>query len=208
MRFQAGIQILLLVIAMVIAFSVIKPKIAAISADQSEVASYRAAIENIGRYNQQLQALINQANSLSAYDRSVLWRYLPEEIDATLVSSDIANIVSQNRLLLLDIVPSELSLVTAETEDPNMPGDVAVAPVDPTGVVIEGEAGMPKGLLVSQQFQVEVVGTYEQMKAMMRDFERNAYPLKLVNFEFNLEEEGSGLVQYSLLLETYALSAR
>lgn len=208
MRFQAGIQILLLIIAVVIAFSVIKPKIEAISTDQSEVASYRAAIENIGRYNQQLQTLINQANALSAYDRAVLWRYLPEEIDATLVASDISNIVSQNRLLLLDVVPADVDLVTAETFDPNSPDGIAMAPVDPTGVVLEGEAGLPKGMLVSQQFQVEVVGTYEQMKAMMRDFERNAYPLKLVNFEFALEEEGSGLVQYSLLLETYALSAR
>src|SRR5690606_34162802 len=114
MRFQAGIQIGLLLVAIIIAFSVIKPKIESIGTDQNEVASYRAAIENIGRYNQQLQALINQANALSAYDRSVLWRYLPETVDATLVANDISNIVSQNRLLLLDIIPDEPGLVTAE----------------------------------------------------------------------------------------------
>lgn len=198
---------MLLVVAVIIAFSVIKPKIEAISSDQNEVASYRTAIENIGRYNQQLQTLINQANALSAYDRAVLWRYLPEAVDATLVASDISNIVSQNRLLLLDIVPGEPTVVTAETLDPNQPGALPTAPVVQTGVVVEGQSGLPEGAFISQQFQVEVVGTYEQMKGMMRDFERNAYPLRLVEFEFGLEEEGSGLVQYSLLLETYALPA-
>jgi len=61
--------------------------------------------------------------------------------------------------------------------------------------------------LMSQQFEVEVVGTYEQIKAMLSDLERNAYPLKIVEFEFELEEVNASLVQYSLLLETYALPA-
>ncbi len=205
MRFQAGIQITLLVVAIIIAFSVIKPKIEDISTDQNEVASYRTAIENIGRYNQRLQALINEANTLSAYDRAVLLRYLPEEVDATLVARDIANIVSQNRLLLLDIVPNPPSIVTTETPDPSLAN---AAPTAPAGVLVEGQNEIPEGSLISQQFQVEVVGTYDQMKSMMRDFERNAYPLRLVEFQFGLEEDGSGLVQYSLLLETYALPTK
>lgn len=206
MRFQAGIQITLLIVAIIIAFSVIKPKIESIRADQGEVASYREAIENIGLYNQRLQSLINQANSLSAYDRSVLLRYLPEEVDATLVASDISNIVSANRLLLLDIIPDLPEAVTVETgEVINDPNAVAMEPT--VGVVVDGSVTAPEGVLMAQQFKVEVVGTYDQMKAMLKDFERNAYPLRLVEFEFELEEGNSNLVQYSLILETYSLSS-
>lgn len=206
MRFQVGIQITLLIVAIVIAISVVKPKIDSIRIDQSEVAAYQTAVENLGRYNQHLQTLVNQANALSSYDRSVLERYLPTEIDATLVASDISNIVSRNQLLLLDIIPSEVLPVTVYAAD----GSVEEMPAyDPnTGALMDEEmSGNQNNILVAQQFEVELVGTYDQMKAMLRDLERNAYPLKLVEFEFNLEEVNASLVQYSLLLETYALPA-
>lgn len=206
MRFQVGIQITLLVVAIIIAFSVVKPKIDSISIDQNEVTAYQTALENIGRYNQQLQTLINQANALSGYDRSVLERYLPKEIDATLVASDISNIVSRNRLLLLDIIPNEVLPVTVYSADGQVEENAAYDPN--TGALVgEDLFGSQDGVLVAQQFEVEVVGTYEQMKAMLADLERNAYPLKLIEFEFILEEVDASLVQYSLLLETYALSA-
>lgn len=206
MRFQSGIQITLLVVAVIIAFSVIKPKIDSISEDQSQVDSYRTAIQNIGLYNQRLQALINQAANLSAYDRSVLLRYLPYEVDSTKVASDIANIISQNNLLLLDITPDDPYPVTAETLSPVDQTAAYEVPTEPTvGVVVDDPGNVPKNTIMAQQFIVEVVGTYEQMKSMMKDFERNAYPLRLVEFSFDLEEENSNLIQYTLLLETYAL---
>ncbi len=198
MRFQAGIQITLLVVAIVIAFSVVKPKIDSIRAEQSEVAAYRVAVENIGTYNQRLQTLTNESNSISAHDRALLWRYLPEEVDATAVARDIANIVSQNRLLLLDIVPSTVEPVTSETVD-----DPSMIPMD-SGVLAD-DGTVTAGILFSQKFQVEVVGTYDQIKSMLRDLERNAYPLRLIEFDFSLEGESSSLIQYSLTLETYAL---
>ncbi len=206
MRFQVGIQITLLVVAIIIAFSVVKPKIDSIRIDQSEVAAYQTALDNISRYNQQLQTLVNQTNALSGYDRSVLERYLPKEIDATLVANDISNIVSRNRLLLLDIIPSEVLPVTVYSADGQVEESAAYDPN--TGALVDQELlGSQSGVLVVQQFEVEVVGTYEQMKAMLGDLERNAYPLKLVEFKFELEEIDSSLLQYSLLLEAYALPA-
>lgn len=201
MRFQAGIQITLLVIAGIIAFSVIKPKIESIRVEQNEIASYREAVGNIGLYNQRLQSLINQTNSISSYDRNVLWRYLPEEVDATQVASDISNIASQNRMLLLDIIPNPVAPVTTQTTE-NLNQNAANSD-NQSGVVLEEGQSMA-GILLAQQFQVEVVGTYDQMKDFLRDLERNAYPLSLIEFQFEQEEQSS-LIQYSLLLETYAL---
>lgn len=206
MRFQLGIQILLLIIAGAIAFGVIKPKFEDIRADQNEIVSYREAIENIGRYNQTLQTLLNQYNSLPSSDRDALMRYLPESVDVAAVSRDISNIVELNRLLLLDVsfsdpTPITTSLNEGVVVDPYM----AETYSDPAGSM--GVAGTAPSGLYSQKFQVSAAGTYEQMKEMLRDFEQNNYPLRLVEFSFSLDDSSSGLIQYSLTLETYALPA-
>lgn len=205
MRFQVGIQITLLVVAIVIAIIVVKPKIDDIRINQNEVAAYQDALLNIGRYNQQLETLVSQANSLSSTDREVLERYLPKEIDAILVASDISNIVAQNKLLLLDIIPDEVLPVTAYAEEGAV--EEMVTEYDPnTGMPLDGQTSEKNdSVLMVQRFEVEVVGTYDQMKAMLNDLERNNYPLKIIELEFSLEEANSSLIQYSLLLETYAL---
>lgn len=208
MRFQAGLQIILLVTAGIIVFSVIKPKFESISLEQTEVVSYRTALENLGQYNQKLQSLMNEADALSAYDRSVLFRYLPEEVDSPAVARDISNIVTQNRLLLLDIIAQDPEPILTDT--PVMDDGTGMDPYAAEQSVIAEEGQILPGTLVSHTFEVEVVGTYEQIKSMLKDLERNAYPLRVIEFTFNLEEaeeEGSNLVQYSLLLETYSLAS-
>lgn len=193
--------------AVVIAFSVIKPKIESIRTEQNEVQAYKAAVANIGQYNQRLQALTSDANALSEYDRQMLWRYLPEEVDATRVAADVANMVAQNQMLLLDITASDPEFVSETSADGTVvdPGAMVMDPN--TGVVVDPALQMQQGGLMAQQFEVEVVGTYEQMKGLLADIERNNYPLRLVNFSFDLGEEESPLLQYSLVLETYSMSS-
>lgn len=208
MRFQLGIQILLLIIAAAIAFGVIKPKFEDIRVDQNEIASYRSAIENIGRYNQTLQTLLNQYNALPAADREALSRYLPESIDVAAVSRDISNIVDLNRLLLLDIsfgavTPVTTSLGEGTVVDPYMAESFNN---ESNGLTSDVSGVTPSGLY-SQTFEVSVVGTYEQMKEMLKDFEQNDYPLRLLDLKFSLDDSSSGLIQYSFTLETYALPA-
>lgn len=212
MRFQLGIQILLLITAAVIAFVVIGPKFTDIRNAQSELMSYRTALENLGIYNQRLQSLLNQASSISDAERTALFRYLPETIDVVAVSRDITNIVESNNMLLLDIEFDELAPVTttASTENESM--------VDPTLIddgVIYDETGMEVGgmmnnqptgpSLYSQTFNVSVIGNYQQIKSVLQSFERNNYPLKLVEFEFTLDDASSDLTEYTLKLETYSL---
>jgi len=206
MRFQLGIQILLILVAIAIAFGVIKPKLAEINNTQNEVAAYKSALNNIGKYNQRLQTLINQLNSMSTSDRAALYRYLPEEVDVVSVSRDITNIIERNRLLVLDItfdspVPvTSLSQGSIENAVYNPDGTLDTVASGVTGEISEIETGV-----YSQKFKVDAVGTYDQMKAMLADFERNNYPLRLTEFTFTLENRSSGLIQYSFVLETYAL---
>lgn len=206
MRFQAGTQIVLIIISVVIIFTVIKPKLADIGFEQNEVVTYRTALDNIGQYNQRLQNLIGQSKSMPVTDRENLFRYLPENIDAVAVGRDISNMATGNDLLLLDVVPAKPMLITtAVAED----GTVTDGTTDTGAVAPTPEEGGPEivGGMYSQQFKVSVVGTYEQMKGFLKDLERNAYPLKIVAFNFELKEEEGLLTQYDLTVETYSLKS-
>ncbi len=204
MRFQAGTQIALIIVSIVIVFTVIKPKLAEIGFVQNEVVTYRTALDNIGQYNQRLQNLISQSKAMSASEKETLFRYLPESIDAVAVGRDISNMVNSNDLLLLDVAPSDPVRVTTAVADE---GTVSADGMDTGAVAPTPEEGGPTvtGGMYSQQFKISVVGTYDQMKGFLKDMERNAYSLRLVDFKFELEEEGGLVSQYDLTVETYAL---
>ncbi len=204
MRFQAGTQIALIIVSIVIVFTVIKPKLAEIGFVQNEVVTYRTALDNIGQYNQRLQNLISQSKAMSVSEKETLFRYLPESIDAVAVGRDISNMVNSNDLLLLDVAPSDPVRVTTAVADE---GTVSADGMDTGAVAPTPEEGGPTvtGGMYSQQFKISVVGTYDQMKGFLKDMERNAYSLRLVDFKFELEEEGGLVSQYDLTVETYAL---
>lgn len=207
MRFQAGIQILLIVISLVIVFTVIKPKFDDISYQQNEMITYQSALNNIGQYNQRLQTLINQAKAMNEEERSSLMRYLPEEIDAVAVGRDIVNIAEQNGLLLMEIEPSPATLITT-----SMPDQTVVDPssAEMEGSVTEGDgtSSSKNGGLYGQKYKLSVVGGYDSMKDFLKDIERNAYPLRLVEFSFEINEEPGQLQKYEMTLETYALKGK
>ncbi len=209
MRFQAGLQIILLVTAVVIVFTVIKPKFDSIRQAQVEALSYQSAVDNIGQYNARLQQLTDQAGAISAEELAALYRYLPESVDAVAVGRDINNIADKNGLLLLDVVPKDGVEIVVDAEaapatDPAVM-DPAMLPVE--GTYAEGQPSRKSSVLMSHAFAVEVIGTYDSMKSMLEDLERNDYPLRVVEFSFGVDEEGSDLVEYSLVLETYSLTS-
>ena len=199
---------MLLVVAVVIVFTVIKPKFEEISYYQNEMATYKTALDNIGRYNSKLQQLITQAESISSEKRANLFRYLPETIDGITISRDIENMVKNNGMILTEISTDEPQAVTASVDMPvEVMGDDLVA--DPAvegadGVILE-DSGVSAATsnLMAQEFSVTAFGTYDEMKAFLKDLERNVYPLRLTEFEFAIEEAGP-LMQYTMTLETYA----
>lgn len=217
MRFQAGIQIILLITAVVIVFTVIKPKFEMISQSQAEAVAYKSALDNIGQYNGRLQALMNQASAISAEDLAALYRYLPEKIDAVEVGRDISNIATDNGLLLLDVSPKDAEAVETEVDtaavgvpvDPSMSGDPSMPDPTMTGdpnAFVESSAKTRSLSLSSQTFDVKAIGSYEDMKGMLQDLERNDYPLQVVEFSFVTDEEGGDLMEYTLALRTYSLA--
>ena len=197
MRFQAGIQIILIVIAVVIVTMVIRPKFAEIQSDQNEIASYGQAVDKADAYNALLQEKLNKANNFPRADRIALDKYLPASIDTARVSRDISNIAKKHGLLVQELSSSEEQTITVSLGDVNVTQNAQRK---------EGTlANEAQNELSAKNFTVEVIGGYTQMKLMLQDIERNAYPLHITEFSFDSNGE-SVLHKFSLKLETYALN--
>lgn len=214
MRFQAGIQIILLVTAVVIVLTVIKPKFDSIQQTQAEAVSYKSAVDNIAQYNARLQQLTNQAQAISAEDLTALYRYLPEKVDAVAVGRDIYNIADKNGLLLLDVVAKDGTEVVTETAeiaptlDPGLAEGGGPMMSGDAGMFVEGQSSRNSSVLMAHTFQVEAIGTYDSMKTMLQDLEKNDYPLRVMEFSFSVDSENSDLIKYSFVLETYSLAPK
>jgi len=197
MRYQAGIQVILIIISVVIIYMVIKPKFEEIAINQNETAKYYDAVVKVNDYNAKLQELISRANSMPRADRLALNKFLPDSINSTTVARDISNIVKKNGLILLDISAGDL--VTVSVNDAGV-----MQSVDGVIVMEDTLTREARSNLNRQIFTLSAVGSYEQMKVMLSDFERNAYPLRLVRLSFDARAD-SILHNYTIELETQAL---
>lgn len=210
MRSQAIKQIILIALAIVIVVAVIKPELANVRNDQASMEASREALASIGIYNQSLQTLLDQSSSIPAADLRALDRYLPNKVDKTAVARDITTIAENNGLLVLEVTaedPEFATIVQAPVgTGESFSGVRQDGPEDPSDssvVIIDGEEVLSGGLL-AHQFVTQVIGQYEDVKNMLVDLERNDYPLRLVQFEFSVEDE-TNLIQYSMIIETYSL---
>lgn len=220
MRYQAITQVALIVISLVIIFLVAQPKFESIKASQAEASKYDQAISKVEQYNQALQSLISQAEQIPNSDMDRLLTYLPDSIDDLRVARDINLIVSNNGGVISGITSKDMKLVDEAggaasqgnvIADP-LAGDAAVG-TDPAAVgdlTAGADAGQGSGSagdnvqFVMQTFEVEFLSSYSDMKNILRDFERNAYPLVVVEFDYETSDE-SDLETFKVTLRTYAL---
>lgn len=191
MGFQVGIQLILVVISVALVMSFVKPKLEEIEAKQVEINTFTEAINRASDYNQVVKEKVNRVNNFPRADQVSLDRFLPETIDGVAVSRDIENIIKSNQMLLVDM---EMGLVSPVLVSTGRSADDEVASL----------AEEAQRNVVSQRFQVSVIGTYENMKKMLGDFERNAYPLRLVNLSFSASPN-SNLNSFSFELEAIAI---
>lgn len=186
MGYRTTVQILLIIVSVVIITTYIRPTFDEMRTTQDETKEYREALDNAAKFNQELQRLVNQANSFSATQRRALERYLPNNVDAIAVMRDIETIVENNRMALQSLTTNESDASRAFVSAQGQPEETDTQPQATT-------------------FSVQVAGTYEQFKSLLQDFERNAYPLEAVSVHFS---PGDGSVySFSLELETYAFGS-
>lgn len=199
MRFQASIQILLVVISVAIVMTVVRPEFSEIQVMQDQLAEYNNALDKADQYNRALQEKISQANNLPNADLIALDRYVPDRVDIVQVSRDVVNIVEGSGLLLLDVEVGDASSVTVETANGAPQGAR-------TGGSLEEEA---RRQLAVQPFTIEAIGTYTNMKSLLQAIEQNAYPMRITDISFtNQSESNSQLLSYTIDVETYALNVQ
>ena len=205
MLYQAGLQITLAIVALVIIFTFAQPRFEQISTKQGQLLELTDALEKMGQYNTLLRQRLSEIDSFSQANLSRLNTYLPTEIDPAKVADDLVNIAEQNQLTVQDIN------FTDATEVLTTDGiQVDLTTADPTERANQGQGSA--SLLAeaarertAQRFTMNVLGSYEALQATLQDIERNAYPLRVMRLDFSSEGD-SVLNQYQLEIDTYAFN--
>lgn len=207
MRFQAVTQLILVGLSLVIIFTVVRPMFAEIRSNQDEVQKFKQAVNTAGQFNARLTELRNRANDFSPAELSALELYVPAKVDVLSVSRDIVAIAERNDLIVQSVEVDDAEEGVSEEPVTDVPLTPSLDPEDPDfQVANQGELNQEVSQsLRTRQFTLQAIGTYDQMKRMLADFERNVYPLRLVEFDFSVGVESQFFV-YTVVLETYALN--
>ena len=149
------------------------PEFTNINENQNLIQEYAEAISEATKLQEQITRLQQRMNDISSAEMSALVRYLPTgAIDEIAVQRDIFSYVRARGLILQNLATGEESRIVSDND-----------------------------LIEQRRFNVTVLGDYNNIKALIADFERNDYPLRLVNLSLSSDE--SGLMQADLEMETY-----
>lgn len=183
-------------------FTIVRPMFGDIRDDQAEIGRYDEAIEAAGQVNARLSELRARMESFSAEELAALDAYVPGSVDPLSISRDIASIAEQNDLIVISLGQAEQE--QSETEEVFNEGE-EMFPGETGAPAAVSLAAVAEAALTDRRFEVSVLGSYESIKAMLADLERNEYPLRLVGLTF-APGEGSNLLSANLTIETYALA--
>lgn len=223
MGFRSTLQLILIAAAVAIVFFVARPQYNEAVNLQNEIAKYGEAVDAVSRFNARLQQLLAQADQLTTNQRQQLETYLPEAIDELAVARDITFLAEENGGFVQSVsigetvrsdVGNESEGQNTATSDPMLEGEGAAPPMEPgmepgmgAGVAAAPGAQAPSlqnAELITQSFSLEMLGEYEDLKAVLRGFAKHTYPITVTKLEFS-ESPDSDLTSYTFELETYAL---
>ena len=195
MGYKTITQIILTVIALIIVFMYIQPKLLSIRETQDELFQYADASNKATELNAQLSQLVGIEQSFRTSDKVALNEYLPSVIDDMGVMSDIETMARQSGIRIIEMSAGELEL-----------------PVD--DALFQGER-IETEKTSHLDFGIQLNGPYESMKAFLQRLEQNKYPLEITEFSFGeFSNEDIAVVKpdvslggnYEMTLRTYAYS--
>lgn len=196
MNYGSLTQIGILIVAVAIIFTYIKPTFSSIATIQASTDQYQAALDKTSEFNATLRRLVGEVNSFSPRDMKATETYLPATIDEVQVLADLAAIARQSGV-------SISSMNAGATTSAN------------TGVVLNNEAVATNGSSIYQDFNVTIAGSYEAMKVFVGKLAQNKYPLEVIGLTFgNTVDSGNTKVvkgdvplgSYAFILRTYGYS--
>lgn len=172
-------QIIVAVVAVGIMVTYVRPTLTDIGDLQSSIATYREETSKVDDVNAQLSALVADADQLSTEDRRALRTFLPDSVDAVAIPRDIKFIADEAGVFLRRASYQGESLdFFAGLEDKEV---------------------RPR----AHGFNVQLEGTYEQVKEFIALTEQNNYPLQINTMNLSGAENGFINANFTLVTFTY-----
>lgn len=197
MSSQFIIQLSLVVIAVVVGVTFIRPTLADISVVQGEIMDLEQSLQTAKEANAILSEKTAQVERFSDADRERLNRFLPASVNPIAVMRDIEIVANDNRVSV-ETLEADFSSTVASSESSNRPGNVG----EQSGEALRSDMVDLETTTIS----VSVLGSYQNTKAFLAALERNVYPLEPVGLDMAPADDSS-LITTSLELEVYALPA-
>jgi hypothetical protein len=178
-------QIGLLLLAVGIVVTYIRPSFAEITEAQNQIAIYMQERENIESFNDVLSERLNTIDSVPEGSRDRLLTYMPNSVDAVAVMRDLEDLAQNAGVVVNDITDG--------------------GPVERErrrGVIYEDAQAMVLDGPFAYSFSLTVRGSYNQVKDMLARFGRNNYPLEVRNL--NMRADEGGFIEANVDLFTYS----
>jgi hypothetical protein len=172
-------QIALIILAILIIVSYVKPRMEEIKSIQDTIMVYRQEEQKVADVNQKLAKLKTKINNIPEEDKHKLLAYMPNQVDTIAVPRDIESIVTGEGAILKSVKYLGMQK-------------------DPIGEVVISQASAP----VAHQFSVMTEGSYSQLKSVFASLERNAYPLEMS--DLHITQTTGGFLQADFKLTTYS----
>lgn len=147
-------QIIMFVVAIGILITFVQPMFGKIALTQNEIGTYTEEQEKVTEVNNRLNSLVARLDSISADDYTRLRVYLPDTIDEIHVIRDLKFIAEQSGVLY------KSSSAYGQNPDPMADDNIEFRPR-------------------SQAFNLQVEGTYPQIKRLFSLMEQSNYPLEV-----------------------------
>lgn len=175
-------QIVLTGLAVAIAVIYVQPAFADIGTLQDAIVKYKNERDHVTEVNAKLATLAEKIGNIPKEDQSALLIYMPDKIDEVAVSRDIYNISLMSNANISDINIEESSDSTERKAE-------------------DGHRTLP----VPHVFNVNLTGSYDQLKTFVQFLEQSNYPLEVHNLTLtSSENEGRNILQAEINIVTYS----
>lgn len=181
-------QIALIILSLGIIFTYIKPALVEIGTTQDNMEIYQTERQKVSDVNQKLDRVTNAVNAISNEDQRRLSIYIPDQVDTVAVPRDLKAIADSAGVILSQIKYEG----PKENVAPPSFVDPSVIPTTTVFSDFEPEAHV---------FSFELESSYEQIKAVLRAIEKNAYPLEV--HDLTIESSEGGFLSVKMKIITY-----
>jgi hypothetical protein len=172
-------HIALILLSLLIIFTYVKPSLLTTKTIQDKITLYQQQRLKVATVNDKLAKLKSTVDAVNEDDKHRLLTYMPNTVDTIGVPRDIMFITNEVGVLVKDIK-------YAGAQKPII-GESTFAPLE----------GSPEIHI----FNLEVQGSYGQIKQLLSYFEQNAYPLEV--HELKMSKKDGGFLAANMKVYTY-----